>query len=51
MSLVRDQQTIEIKVCKPFRSENVVIYCITAIVYNAGRKVEVLDEFSEHQVL
>ena len=27
-----------------FRSEDVVNYCITVIVYNAGRKAEVLEE-------
>ena len=42
---MRDQQTIEIKACKPFRREDVVNYCITAFVSNAGRKTEVLDEF------
>ena len=36
---------IEIKACKPFRSEDIVNYCITAIVYNAGRKAEVIDKF------
>ena len=35
----------EIKACKPFRDEDVVNYCITAIVYNAGTKAEVLDKF------
>ena len=30
--------------CKRFRSEDVVNYCITAMVYNAGRKAEVLDK-------
>ena len=44
-SLARDQRTIEIKACETFRSEDVVNYCITATVYNVGRKAEVLDEF------
>ena len=45
--LVRDQRTIEAKACKPFRSEDVINLCITAIVYSvsAGRKAEVLDEY------
>ena len=45
MSLVCDQQTIEINACKPFRSEDVVKYCTTANGYNAGRTAEVLDDF------
>ena len=36
---------IEIKACKPFRIDDVVNYFITAIVYNAGRKAEILDKF------
>ena len=35
---------IKIKACKPFRSEDVVNYCITAVVHNAGRKAEVVTE-------
>ena len=35
----------EIKAYKPFRNEDDVNYCITAIVYNAGRKAEVLYKF------
>ena len=40
-----DQRTIKIKACKPFRSEDIVNYCIAAIMYNAYRRTEVLDEF------
>ena len=37
---------IEIKARKLFRSEDIVNYCITtAIMFNAGRKTETLDEF------
>ena len=36
---------IKIKACKPFRSEDIENYYVTAIVYNAGRKAEVLYEF------
>ena len=43
---MHDHQTIEIKACKPYRSEDVVNYCITAIVYNTGRKAELLNEFA-----
>ena len=42
---MRDQRRIEIKAYKRFRSEDVVNYRITAIVYNACRKLEVLDKF------
>mgnify|MGYP001793255533 CR=1 FL=1 len=43
---MHDQQTIEIENCKPFSSKDKVKNdCITAIMYNAGRKAEVLDEF------
>ena len=45
ISLAHDQRTIKIKACKPFRSEDVVNYCITAIVYNTGRQAKALDEF------
>ena len=44
MSSGHDQRTIEVKSCKPFRSED-VNYCFTAIVYNDGRKAEAWDEF------
>ena len=30
---------------EPFRSENVVNYCITSVVFSAGRKAKALDEF------
>ena len=36
---------IEIKIFKPFRSDDVVNYFITAIVFIAGRKTKGLDEF------
>ena len=42
---MRDQRTIKTKTYKPFSCEDVVNYCITAIVYNTGRKTKVLDEF------
>ena len=35
---------IEIKACKPFRSEDIVNYCITAIMFKADRKEDTLDE-------
>ena len=40
-----DQQLMEIKAFKFFQSGNLVNYCITVIVFNAGRKAEVLDKF------
>ena len=41
---MRDQRTTEIKTSKLLKSED-VNYCITAIMFNAGRKAEILDEF------
>mgnify|MGYP001800841811 CR=1 FL=1 len=38
-------RTIEIKACKPFRSEDVVNYCVTAVMFNASRKGEAIDRF------
>ena len=34
----------KLKACKPFRSEDVVNYCITATMFNDGKKTETLDE-------
>ena len=45
ISLAYDQWTTEIKACRHFRGEDIVNQCIAATVYNAGRKVEALDEF------
>ena len=36
---------IEIKACELFKSEDNANYCITAIMINAGRKAQVLEEF------
>ena len=37
---------IKIKACKFVGSADIVNYCVAAIMFNAGRKAEVLDEFS-----